>query len=83
VSARQIEKQAKHLDVALVGVPLHGNAGSAYVSRLQTALEVITKQLGCTVAGLACGDLHLEHIRSWREEAVGKGLGGAVHVASS
>ena len=75
VSARDVEMQAKHLDVGLVGVPLHGNAGSAYVSRLETALEVITKQLGCKVIGLACGDLHLEHIRSWREEAVGGGLG--------
>lgn len=67
--------QAKHLDVGLVGVPLHGNAGSAYVSRLETALEVINEQLRCEVIGLACGDLHLEHIRSWREEAVGKELG--------
>jgi hypothetical protein len=27
------------------------------------------------VSGLACGDLHLEHIRQWREDAVARGLG--------
>ena len=30
VSARDIERQAKHLDVGLVGVPLHRNAGLGY-----------------------------------------------------
>jgi|MDSW01.1.fsa_nt_gb diphthamide synthase (EF-2-diphthine--ammonia ligase) len=74
VSARDIVRQAKHLDVALVGAPLHRNAGSGYVARLRGALEVVRKA-GCEVTALACGDLHLEHIRSWREEAVGRGLG--------
>jgi len=79
VSITEVERQAKHLGVALVGVPLLGAAGSAYVSRLAAALEAVTVALGCTVGGLACGDLHLEHIRSWREEAVGKGLGVRIH----
>ena len=42
--------------------------------RLRGALDVVRKA-GCEVTALACGDLHLEHIRSWREEAVGRGLG--------
>ena len=74
VSAKDVEKQAQHLNVGLVGVPLHRHAGTGYVSRLEAALEVVTS-LGCKVKALACGDLHLEHIRSWREEAVGRGLG--------
>ena len=74
VSARDVERQAKHLDVGLVGVPLHRNAGPGYVHRLRGALDVVRKA-GCEVTALACGDLHLEHIRSWREEAVGRGLG--------
>uniref|UniRef100_A0A0G4IFE2 Diphthine--ammonia ligase n=1 Tax=Chromera velia CCMP2878 TaxID=1169474 RepID=A0A0G4IFE2_9ALVE len=74
VSAREIERQAKHLDVALVGVPLHGSSAVGYVSRLRAALKVV-RDFGCTVSGLACGDLHLRDIRKWREEAVGGGLG--------
>ena len=35
----------------------------------------MVRKAGCEVTALACGDLHLEHIRSWREEAVGRGLG--------
>jgi diphthamide synthase (EF-2-diphthine--ammonia ligase) len=73
VSARDVERQAKHLDVGLVGVPLHRNAGAGYVARLRGALDVV-RAAGCDVTGLACGDLHLEHIRSWREDAVGNGL---------
>lgn len=73
VSARDVERQAKHLDVGLVGVPLHRNAGAGYVARLRGALDVV-RAAGCDVTGLACGDLHLEHIRSWREDAVGEGL---------
>ena len=73
VSARDVERQAKHLDVGLVGVPLHRNAGAGYVARLRGALEVV-RNAGCEITSLACGDLHLEHIRSWREDAVGKGL---------
>lgn len=75
VSIRDIERQAKHLDVGLVGVPLHRNGGTGYVARLKGALEVLTEKLRCKVTGLACGDLHLEHIRSWREDTVGKTLG--------
>ena len=74
VGAKDVEKQAQHLNVGLVGVPLHRHAGTGYVSRLEAAISVV-KSLGCKVKALACGDLHLEHIRSWREEAVGRGLG--------
>ena len=77
VSARDVERQAKHLDVGWVGVPLHRNAGAGYVARLRGALEVVRKA-GCEITSLACGDLHLEHIRSWRDDAVGKGLGMGV-----
>ena len=74
VSAHDIERQARHLDLGLVGVPLHRNAGAEYVQRLKEALDVV-RSAGCSIDNLACGDLHLEHIRSWREDAVGKGLG--------
>ena len=76
VHVRDVERQAKHLDVTLIGVPLHGGggAGSDYVARLKLAVDVIEGKLGSAVDALACGDLHLEHIRKWREDAVGKAL---------
>eukprot|EP00729_Bicosta_minor_P020239 gene20239-34419_t len=64
VSAHDIERQARHLDLGLVGVPLHRNAGAEYVQRLKEALDVV-RSAGCSIDNLACGDLHLEHIRSW------------------
>ena len=39
VSARDVERQAKHLDVGLVGVPLHRNAGAGYVAREEAIAE--------------------------------------------
>ena len=69
VSARDVERQAKHLDVGLVGVPLHRNA--ARVRRAPARRARRRRAAGATT-GLG-GDL-IEHIRSWREDAVGNGL---------
>ena len=60
----RVIEQATHLGVPLIGVPLH--PGGAYVDHLKPALDLVP-----TCDTLAFGDLHLEHIRSWREEAFG------------
>ncbi|WP_298336405.1 DUF5522 domain-containing protein [uncultured Erythrobacter sp.] len=54
--------QAEALGVPLIGVPLH--SGRDYVEQLVPALDLMP---ACKY--LAFGDLHLEHIRNWREEA--------------
>jgi len=76
VGARDVERQARHLGVALVGVPLHRHSGEGYASRLAAGLRVV-EGLGSRVRAVASGDLHLPHLRAWRDEAVGRGLGVA------
>ena len=58
----EVVAQTAHLGAPLIGVPLH--PGGAYVDHLVPALELVP---ACDT--LAFGDLHLEHIRDWREEA--------------
>ncbi|MEM7690492.1 MAG: DUF5522 domain-containing protein [Pseudomonadota bacterium] len=57
----EVVEQAAHLGVPTIGVPLH--PGGDYVDHLKPALDLVP---GCTT--LAFGDLHLEHIRGWRED---------------
>ena len=58
-------EQAKHLDISLLGVPLH--TGKPYSQTLTEALKVIEAS-GMQLESLCFGDLHLQHIRGWREE---------------
>jgi ATP-binding cassette subfamily B (MDR/TAP) protein 1 len=60
----EVVRQAAHLGVPLVGVPLH--PGGEYLDHLGPALDLVP---ACDT--LAFGDLHLESIRTWREEAFG------------
>ena len=59
-----VVEQAIKLGVPLIGVPLH--SGAEYVEHVLPALDLVP---GCTQ--LCFGDLHLEHIREWREKAFG------------
>jgi diphthamide synthase (EF-2-diphthine--ammonia ligase) len=65
-------KQARHLRISLVGVPVHRATSETYVERIDRALKVIEKHTGQYPASLVFGDLHLEHIRNWRDTMVGK-----------
>jgi diphthamide synthase (EF-2-diphthine--ammonia ligase) len=64
-------KQARHLRISLVGVPVHRATSETYVQRIRRALNVIEKQTGQYPATLVFGDLHLENIRSWRDTMLG------------
>jgi len=57
-----VVEQAAHLNAPLIGVPLH--PGGEYVDHLKPALDLVPQ-----CEALSFGDLHLEHIRSWREGA--------------
>mmetsp|Transcript_27303 Transcript_27303/g.33759 ORF Transcript_27303/g.33759 Transcript_27303/m.33759 type:complete len:720 (+) Transcript_27303:20-2179(+) len=67
-----IVKQAKHLMIPLVGVPMHRSSNEKYVARIDRAMDLIANHLGekrnNLNSTLVFGDLHLEHIRSWREK---------------
>jgi diphthamide synthase (EF-2-diphthine--ammonia ligase) len=68
-----VVQQAKHLDVSLVGVPMHRGSSESYVQRIQRGLDVIGKyvQDNAKITTLVFGDLHLEHIKGWRDEQLG------------
>ena len=69
VAIADVLKQAEHLDLALLGVPLH--RGGDYSETIKVALE-LAQQAARGVRAIACGDLHLWHIRTWREEQLGR-----------
>ncbi len=60
----EVALQATHLGLPIVGVPLH--SGVDYLDHIDAALNLVP---GCD--RLCFGDLHLEHIREWREGAFG------------
>ncbi|MEM7363146.1 MAG: hypothetical protein AAF525_03925, partial [Pseudomonadota bacterium] len=59
-----IVTQAEHLQVPVIGVPLHSSR--TYIDHILSALTLIND-----LRALAFGDLHLEHIRGWREDVFG------------
>ena len=64
-----VVRQATHLGLPLLGIPLRRGSGELYVSRIETGLEAIRKRLpNMECMTLVFGDLHLEHIRDWREK---------------
>jgi len=70
VPIEDVVKQAEHLDITLVGVPLHRSSGESYIDRIQKGLEVIGAYLprdDSQITSLVFGDLHLEHIKFWRD----------------
>ena len=78
VSIDDVVRQARHLDITLVGVPLRRGSGERYVDRIRGGLQVVqsllqeinpSKQDKKFELSLVFGDLHLEHIKSWRDEA--------------
>ena len=70
-----VARQAEHLGVPLLGVPLH--PGEAYEARIAEAARMVPR-----IARFVFGDLHLEHIRDWRVEAfreLAAELGASLH----
>lgn len=67
-----VVRQAKHLDITLLGVPLRRGSGERYTSRIKKGLDVIQSSLptpDSKITSLVFGDLHLEHIKSWRDNS--------------
>lgn len=71
VHISQVERQAKHLDLSLLGIPLVPQAaeGGGYVARVSAGFEVVRAR--APIRQMATGDLHLRHIRDWRESQLG------------
>ena len=76
VSIDTVMRQATHLGLSLIGVPMHRGSSEGYVSRIRRAFETIERQMGSgsgptKIESLVFGDLHLEHVLSWRKEQLG------------
>ncbi|HEY6727966.1 MAG TPA: DUF5522 domain-containing protein [Polyangiaceae bacterium] len=71
LSISDVQRQARALDLDLLGVPLH--PGMAYLERVQSGLARVAADAGA-VGSLVFGDLHLEHVKAWRDSELG-GLG--------
>jgi len=64
VSIADVVRQAEALGLDLLGVPLH--PGMAYLERVEAGLARAAAEAG-NIASLVFGDLHLEHVRAWRD----------------
>ena len=76
VDIASIVRQAEHLGLPLLGVPLDRASGEAYADSIRSGLDAIRRHVA--IERLCFGDLHLEHIRGWREEALSN-LGADLH----
>ena len=72
-----VVRQAAHLDLDLVGVPLmRGGIGGGYARRAAAALNLVRRAYTCVPnLQVAFGDLHLAHIKAWRDEHLPAALG--------
>ncbi|KAJ3407851.1 hypothetical protein HDV05_005243 [Chytridiales sp. JEL 0842] len=69
ISVPEITAQAKAMNLPICLVPLSSNAD--YTTTIKNALNGLPKLIKCPQAkieGLVFGDLHLQDIRSWREQ---------------
>jgi diphthamide synthase (EF-2-diphthine--ammonia ligase)/ABC-type Fe3+-hydroxamate transport system substrate-binding protein len=71
VPISSVVRQAEHLGISLFGVPMQRGSSEGYVNRIRRALDVIEKKIDSKVTALVFGDLHLDHIKKWREDRLG------------
>ena len=76
ISIEKVVCQAEHLAIPLIGVPMHRGTSESYVQRISSALDLVAKHTGLShksqIKSLVFGDLHLEHIRGWRDKEMSK-----------
>jgi len=51
-----------------LGIPLRRGSGETYFERIRLGLDVIETTFGQRVDTLVFGDLHLNHIKEWRDK---------------
>ena len=70
VQIDDVREQARTLELNLLMIPLY--PGTNYLDRLELGLRL--QQARRPIHRVAFGDLHLEHVRSWRETHLGPAL---------
>lgn len=71
IHIQDIQRQAEHLQISLLGIPLQRAGGEKYIDRLRRGLRVIEDAYKRPITTLVFGDLHLGNIRGWRETELG------------
>jgi ATP-binding cassette subfamily B (MDR/TAP) protein 1 len=74
VSIDEVIKQASHLNITLLGVPLRCGSGETYFDRVHKGLQAVKAAipLDSRISTLVFGDLHLSHIKEWRDNVLSK-----------
>jgi ATP-binding cassette subfamily B (MDR/TAP) protein 1 len=69
-SIDHVIKQASHLDITLLGIPLRRGSGETYQDRIYGGLKTLTAVVPpqSRISSLVFGDLHLSHIKEWRDK---------------
>ena len=66
-------RQAQHLEIPLLAIPLRRGSGETYLNRIEKGLDAIRQRVPDILRiTLVFGDLHLDHIRQWRENELAK-----------
>ena len=66
VGIADVARQGRALNLDLIGVPLQ--TGTPYLAAVQAGLDcLLAEDPNTSISQLIFGDLHLAHIRSWRE----------------
>lgn len=70
IAIDQVVRQASHLDITLLGIPLRRGSGETYTERLRGGLKVIEDSVppSSHILSLVFGDLHLSHVKEWRDD---------------
>ncbi|KAL9179378.1 hypothetical protein ACHAXT_008668 [Thalassiosira profunda] len=71
ISIDAVVRQAEHLRLPLLGIPLHRSSGEKYLDRIEKGLDAIRQRVPDVSLTLVFGDLHLDHIREWRDKEMG------------
>jgi len=76
ISIQEVLRQAEHLNIPLIGVPLHRGTSKSYIESISPALDLVAKRAHLSnktqIKSIVFGDLHLEHIRGWRDKELAK-----------
>jgi diphthamide synthase (EF-2-diphthine--ammonia ligase) len=78
ISIDTVLQQAQHLDISLLGIPMHRGSSESYVDRVRRGIQVLERAMNVNVVSLVFGDLHLEHIKGWRDKELSP-LGYKLH----
>ena len=76
MSIEAVLRQAEHLNIPLIGVPMHRGSSKSYIEKISPALDLVAKRTDLSdkteIKSIVFGDLHLEHIRGWRDKELAK-----------